>query len=192
MSAVHVNPRFWPHEPPTDPQNPIFPLDNVDNDLEEFKPQRWTKLKAQPIPSMVREANERKAVEDSTVQSDTLDPNVTPSRLFTPAKGSFIPFGEGQRSCIGRRFAQVEILATLAVIFSKYSVELAVGEWASDKEVSEMTKDQRAQIWHKAADAARFAWKHKLVSSITVKLRADGQVPFRFVKKGEERFLNLS
>lgn len=191
LSAVHVNPRFWPHDPPTDPQNPIFPLDNVDNDLEEFKPQRWMKPKAEPIPSMIRQAqngstNERKTVEDSS------NPNATaPSHLFTPVKGSFIPFGDGQRSCIGRRFAQIEVLATLAVIFSQYSVELAVGEWASDKEVSEMTKEQKAQIWNKAADAARLAWKQKLVSGITVKLRADAQVPFRVVKKGEERFLDV-
>jgi cytochrome P450 len=186
MSAVHVNPRFWPHGAPTNPQNPIFTLDNLDNDLEEFKPQRWLKAGVKQMPSFVDEH-----VKDKFHDLDMPHSIATSPRLYTPAKGSYIPFGEGQRSCLGRRFAQVEILTALAVMLSQHSVELAVGEWASDKEVSEMTKEQRTDTWNKAADAGRRAWKDKLTSGLTVKLRGDAHVPFRFVEKGEERFYDL-
>lgn len=187
MSAVHVNSRFWPHEAPTDPQNPIFPLDNLDNDLEEFKPQRWLKPGVKPTQSLVDENTNGKPHEFDTQTSIA----ASASRLYTPAKGSYIPFGEGQRSCLGRRFAQVEILTALAVVFSQYSVELAVGEWSNDREVSEMTKERREETWNKAAEIARRAWKEKLTSGLTVKLRGDAHIPFRFVKKGEERFFDL-
>ncbi len=43
VHSVHRNPKFWPHSPPKDPQKPYFPPGNPDNDLEEFKPERWLK-----------------------------------------------------------------------------------------------------------------------------------------------------
>ena len=39
--AVHRNPNVWPTGPPADPKRPTHPLSNLDNDLEEFKPERW-------------------------------------------------------------------------------------------------------------------------------------------------------
>lgn len=44
-----------------------------------------------------------------------------------PAPGSFIPFAEGFRSCMGSRFAKIEFCAAIAVICKNYTVELEGG-----------------------------------------------------------------
>lgn len=159
IPAVHRNPRFWPHSPPKDIQNPSFALDNLDNDLEEFKPDRWL-------------------------------PGKSGGPLYTPVRGSYIPFSEGQRACLGKRFAQVEIVAALAVIFSEYSVELAVDEWATDEEVKNMTTEERMATWKKAEEKGHWILQNKMAGVITLQLRG-AHVPVRFVKKGEERFANI-
>ncbi|KAF4633652.1 hypothetical protein G7Y89_g4461 [Cudoniella acicularis] len=181
VPAVHRNPKFWPSGPPTDPGKLLFPLDNLDNDLGEFKPERWL---------------DRSRTRLSTAEKGYGSPAPTPcssddnSGLYTPVKGAFIPFSDGQRSCLGRRFAQVEILTALAVILSEYSVELAVDEWASDEEVRKMASDKRREVWSKARQKGEFALQNKLVSIITVQLNGTS-IPLRFSKKGHERFYDL-
>lgn len=83
----------------------------------------------------------------------------------------------------------MEVLAALAVIFSQYSVELAVEEWASDEEVAAMPAggEERKKVWDKAADRARWLFREGMVSVITLQMRK-GHVPVRFVRRGEERF----
>ena len=46
---------------------------------------------------------------------------------YNPPEGAYIPFAEGHRSCMGKRFAEVEFCAAIARLFSEYSVELACG-----------------------------------------------------------------
>jgi len=77
----------------------------------------------------------------------------------------------------------------LAVIFQKYSVELAVDEWATDEEVTKMTDDQKKELYKKAQLKARETLA-TASTVITLKLQK-GFVPLRFVRKGEERFINL-
>jgi cytochrome P450 len=173
VSSVHHNPNFWPAGPPRDPKNPTFPFGNRDNDLEEFNPERWLKL---PIynPISTNSSTER----------------ATGTRLYVPPKGAFIPFSDGQRACLGKRFAQIEILAALAVIFSEYSVELAVDEWASDEVVASMGKSEREVVWAKAEKNARGLLRDKVVSIITLQLRG-AHIPVRFVRRGTEKFGDL-
>ena len=49
-----------------------------------------------------------------------------------PAKGAFAPFSEGARSCLGRKFAQVEFVACLVMVMRSWSVELAEG-WSTER-----------------------------------------------------------
>jgi len=107
--------------------------------------------------------------------------------LFTPVKGSYIPFSEGQRACLGRRFAQVEILVALAVIFSQYSVELAVDEWVNDEEVKKMSTSEKKTVWQKAKSKADWIMQNKITCILTLQIRG-AQIPVRFVKKTEEYF----
>lgn len=186
--SLHRNPHFWPAGPPSDPENPAHPRSNLDNDLEEFKVDRWLVHENSQDPKSSSDSLPLQGAR--TDDTDTLNINTaadTASSLYRPTKGSYIPFSEGFRACIGRRFAQVEVLAALAVIFSQYSVELAVDEWASDEEVEKMDRQERKAVWEKAAGRATWLLREGMASVITLQMRK-GHVPVRFVRKGKERF----
>ncbi|ERF73819.1 hypothetical protein EPUS_05523 [Endocarpon pusillum Z07020] len=190
-SCVHTNPSWWPHGPPKDPKNPAHPVSNLDNDLEEFKPERWL-LDPDHKDKTTTTAKELNILDDKTKAADDAEEfsisttSVTSPSLYRPPKGAFIPFSDGFRSCLGRRFAQVEALSALAVIFSQYSVELAVDKWATDQEVDEMDEQGRRAVWAKAASEAQ-RLIHGSTTIITLQMR-QGSVPLRFVRKGSERF----
>ncbi|PRP81004.1 putative P450 monooxygenase [Planoprotostelium fungivorum] len=44
-----------------------------------------------------------------------------------PVKGSFIPFSEGARSCLGKKFANVEMVAALSNVLRRYTIHLPEG-----------------------------------------------------------------
>ncbi|KAF2115550.1 cytochrome P450 monooxygenase-like protein [Lophiotrema nucula] len=173
--AVHKNPRYWP--------GPVKGKDGHEKpDPQRFRPERWL---AEDKPS--------DTFEDINYDDEDLrGPSGadTSASLFRPVKGSYVPFSDGYRSCIGRRFAQVEILAVFAVIFQKYSVELAVDEFASDEEIDRMPKGgkERKEVWQKAADRADKLLSKGLGSIITLQLRGS-TIPIRMVPRGEERFV---
>ena len=182
-AAVHRNPKYWPTGPPSDPSNPVHPTSNLDNDLEEFKPERW--LVATPkSESNLHTSSDRNKLETDDLGINTASDTAT---QFRPHKGAYIPFSEGYRACLGRRFAQVEVLSVLAVIFSQYSVELAVDEWASDEEVEKMDAAEKRKVWEKARNRAQELMHKGMGTIITLQMRA-GVVPLRFVKRGTERF----
>ena len=174
-AGVHRNPRYWPHSPSK--------IANKSHDLDDFVPKRW-------LPSCKKSADATEPTASSNAANvDGLENAFFESGdgLFIPTKGAFIPFSEGARSCPGRRFAQIEITAAIAVIFKTYSAELDVSEWASDAEVEQMGKDERRALYEKAKAKAR-----KLISEsetiITLQMRG-AYMPVRFVKRGEERFM---
>jgi cytochrome P450 len=167
VPSVHRNPKHWP-----------LSTGNRDNDLEEFKPERWF---------MNHNQNYANGEE-----------NPGESHLFTPQKGSYIPFSDGPRACLGKRFAQVEIVTALAVIFSSHSIELDVSyEGTNTKELSDeifqsMSKEERKSAWEKAKEKANRTWREKMTNVITLQLSGEkGRVPLRVVRRGEERFFDL-
>ncbi|KAF6228422.1 hypothetical protein HO133_008152 [Letharia lupina] len=181
--AVHRNPNQWPTGPPANPDKPTHPLSNLDNDLEEFKPERWI---------LDPDAKNTASMPEQEADTEASDLGVntaadTSAALYRPPKGAYIPFSEGHRSCIGRRFAQVEILAVLALIFSQYSVELAVDAYVSDDEVDRMTDQAKFEVWSKARDEATRQMNEDMGAIITLQLRK-GAIGIRFVKRGKERF----
>jgi cytochrome P450 len=189
IPAVHRNPKFWPHGQPKNPQKPRFALDNLDNDLEEFKPERWLK-RGDETPDTAADLRTTDSKITNTRHLSANTATETPASLYTPVKGSYIPFSDGQRACLGKRFAQVEILAALAVILTQRSVELAVDEWATDEEVEQMTRDQRRDTWNTAEEKAQWILQNKMGAMITLQLRG-AHVPVRFVRRGEERFWDV-
>lgn len=169
--------RYWPTRPSTVTDRP--------DDLDDFKPERW----------LIKSGADVKRQPDNTpTQSDDEESfggftgDTSHATLFRPVRGSYIPFSDGARSCLGRRLAQVEIMAVLAVIFQRYSVELAVDEWASDEEVAAMSVEEKIAVYGKAQEKARRIMR-TASSLITLKLHS-GFIPVRLVTKGEERFVN--
>ena len=79
-------------------------------------------------------------------------------------------------------------MAVLSVIFQLHSVELAVDEWASDDEISEMSIEEKKSLYAKAQEKARQTMR---LATTVVTLRIHkGSIPIRVVRKGEERFIN--
>lgn len=172
-AALHRNPKYWPA--------------SSSDDLLEFRPERWLVDSSKANGhTAVQETEE----ENSDVEGPDTRPDTHPS-LFRPAKGSYIPFSEGYRSCLGRRFAQVEVLAVLAVIFKTYSVELDVSMFATENELAAMEgkegEERRRAVWEKARERARDLLKTGMMTIITIQMRK-GKVPLRFVKRGKESF----
>lgn len=169
--AIHKNPRYWPAAPGQEVVNGI-------PDVQRFRPERWL-AKSQATDSFTDIAYDDEELRGPSGED-------TSSNLFKPVKGSYIPFSDGFRSCIGRRFAQVELLTAFAVIFTQYSVELAVDEWATEEEVEQMNEKEREEVWRKAADRAWRLLRENMASIITLQLRGH-TIPIRLVKRGEER-----
>jgi cytochrome P450 len=163
VPSVHRNPKFWPHS-----RSEKHSEASSANDLEEFKLERWLRPD-RPTASLAK--------------------NVDTESIYVPKKGAYIPFSDGARACLGRRFAQVEILAALALIMSRCSIELAVDEWATDEEVEKMTGHERKNVWRKAEEKANWTLQNKMACIITLKLRG-AHVPVRVVRRGEERFMD--
>lgn len=177
--GTHRNPKYWPTQPS------IITKDR--HDLNDFRPERWLVKTASGATQHIDSATESEEEEDFggfTGQD-------TSAQLFRPTRGAYLPFSDGPRSCLGRRLAQVKVVAVFAVVFQKYSIELAVDEWATDDEVEKMSSEERRRLYKLAQDKAR-----KTISSattqITLKLHEDpGFIPIRIVCKGEERFVNI-
>ncbi|KAK4456724.1 cytochrome P450 [Cladorrhinum samala] len=171
--SVHRNPRFWPTKPSERTGAPT--------DLDDFLPDRWYRT--------------RSAEGDIEVEVDDkgdyggFQGRDTSDSLYRPIRGSYIPFSDGPRSCLGRRIAIVEITAIFAVLFQKYSIELAVDEWASDEEVARMSSAEKRAVYAKAQEKSQNVLK-SATSLLTLKLHGGENVPVRLVKKGKERFIN--
>ncbi len=187
--AVHRNPHVWPTAPAVDHNPPVHPPGKRQNDLEEFKPERWI-LDTEAKRAAAKEMYESVAIDVNADEAATLGVNMPPDTaagLYKPPKGAYIPFSEGYRPCIGRRFAQVELMAVLALIFSQYSVELAVDEWATDEELETMDVQGKRKVWDKAREKVEKQLRDDMGSIITMQLRK-GFFALRLVKRGSERF----
>lgn len=73
--------------------------------------------------------------------SPSSPPSLDDETMFVPRRGSFIPWSEGERSCPGKKFSQVEVVATLAVIFRQWKVEPVT-------QGSETLEDARKRVLH--------------------------------------------
>lgn len=102
-------------------------------------------------------------------------------KFLSPVPGSFVPFSDGPRGCIGLKFAMVELCVTLARIFAEYSIELDVPSFPNiDKSL-----DARSQ-WEQARKAAEFELSGGIAYNMT--LRLTGEVPINLIPRGQERY----
>ena len=189
-TAAHRNPQYWPSGKPTFPGGKTaHPISNIDNDLEEFRPQRWLvsedNANGASTNGHAKEQMPTEKMADAEISvNESAD---TSEKLYKPVRGSYLPFSEGYRSCLGRRFAQVEILAAIAVIFQNYSVELAVDKYATDEELIKMDVNDRVETWQRAAEDARELILNGMGVIISLQMRK-GHVKLRLVPRGKETF----
>ncbi len=175
--TAHRHPKHWPAAP-----------GQKQTDLDDFVPERWFRA---------ADAKDSKDAKDSREidGADTEDyggpegPD-TSAQLFRPVRGSFTPFSDGPRSCLGRRIAQVEMLAALAVLFQRYSIELAVDAWADDGAVAAMDAPARRALYAQAQASAHETLRGA-TTLLTLKLHGAESVPVRLVPRGAERFVGI-
>ncbi|KAF6813005.1 cytochrome p450 3a21 [Colletotrichum sojae] len=175
--AAHRNPRNWPSKPSK--------ITGAPHDLDDYVPERWYRAST----DVSGNANAEVKVGD-TEDYGGYKGSDTSEKMFRPVRGSYVPFSDGPRSCLGRRIAQVEIIAALSVIFQKYSLELAVDEWATDAEVEAMSREERAKLYKKAQDKCRKTLR-TASTMLTLKLPHGTTVPLRIVPRGRERFVDF-
>jgi cytochrome P450 len=176
--AAHRNPRNWPSKPSK--------ITGLDSDIDDYVPERW--FRTQVASSGNNNSSDDVEGADTEDFGGFAGPD-TSSQMFRPPRGSYLPFSDGARSCLGRRIAQVEMIAALSVVFQKYSIELAVDEWASDAEVERMGRAERAEVYKKAQAKARSIIR-QATSILTLKLHGNKFIPIRLVPRGEERFVD--
>ncbi|KLO08418.1 614/534 cytochrome P450 [Schizopora paradoxa] len=72
------------------------------------------------------------------------DPNEFKPKRFLKdwPRDAFVPFSIGQRSCVGRRFSETESIAILAVILSRYRIEVK----AEPQFASETFEERKARV----------------------------------------------
>ncbi|PYH91563.1 cytochrome P450 [Aspergillus ellipticus CBS 707.79] len=95
--------------------------------------------------------------------------------FLTPEPGTFVPFSEGARGCLGYRFALVELCAVVARLFKENSVRLLTrGEEGGEDGVWGAGKDS----WEKARERAELALSEGV--RFDMSLRVMRNVPVRF------------
>lgn len=170
--GAHRNPKYWPSKG----------KEGEASDLDEYLPERWFR------PSLTAGKTDAAAMEEEEEDYGGFKGPDTSAQLYRPVRGSFIPFSDGPRSCLGRRIAQVEMVAALAVLFQRYSVELAVDE--AEDVVEGLGDDEKRELYNRARTKSRETVR-KATSLLTLKLHGDLKVPIRLVKRGQEKFLGL-
>jgi cytochrome P450 len=183
---THRHPKYWPYIS-SDPND----LDDSAGDLETFKPERW--LADKPGPHTSFDTSATNSHVDFTkslasVTDDTVDSSSdTAASFFRPAKGAYIPFSIGPRACLGRRFAQIEVLAVLAVILKTYSVELSTDAYADPRNVDQMSVDEKRKVWEQARTEMERKIRDEAGTVVTLQLRGDN-VDLKLRKRGQEVF----
>lgn len=154
-SATHQHPKYWP-QPRRSQASP-----STSNPVASFNPQYWL--------------GPRDAYPQGVSQ---------PEGFLRPHPGSYVPFSDGSRGCLGKKFALVELCALVARIFSEYSVEL-VAEGDEDGSSKATSKEE----WTRARSSA----EHQLSEGVEfdMSLRFKGMVPITFVKRGHEKYSEL-
>ena len=181
IPSVHRNPKYWPAGRPKDAKKQFHPPCDPDKDLEEFKPERWI-VEDRSSPN----TPSSKPRDNSSTKNDTETAELPAHTILQPPRGSYIPFSLDSRACLGRRFANVEILAALASILHSHTIELAVPEMDDENAWKEMDREEKKRCWERARDKGNWTWQNKCGVVITLQMRGAG-VPVWVRSRGKER-----
>ncbi|KAK0727093.1 cytochrome P450 [Lasiosphaeria miniovina] len=175
--SVHRNPRWWPTRPSE--------RSGAATDLDDYLPERWFRPSLTPSnssSSSSSSSSNNSSSGPSTAANEAQEDyggfqgSDTSASLYRPVRGSFVPFSDGPRSCLGRRIAMVEMVAAVATIFQRHSIELAVDELATDDEVGTMGAEERRRVYAKAQYRSRDTLR-QATSILTLKLHDGKFVP---------------
>lgn len=113
--STHHNSRYWPSGSPCDEK---FALD-------QFYTRRW--LSKPGNNDFILKSGDFETKLGLEQKLDVVR-DLQRAELFRPYPGAFIAFSIGARGCLGRCFAETELLAVIAVLLKDHSLELGVEE----------------------------------------------------------------
>lgn len=90
-------------------------------DVDVYDPSRWDPNNTKSFLQKYNDTSTYNTTEASTAKE------VKGSKepvLLKPLRGAWIPFSDGIRACLGKKFAQVEFVAVLTVLLRRHRVEL--------------------------------------------------------------------
>ncbi|KAL8853819.1 MAG: hypothetical protein Q9221_001290 [Calogaya cf. arnoldii] len=196
--SVHRNPSVWPHTKFS------IRTPGKENDLNDFIPERWILGDETYHPPSSQSNDNSKKPNTTTANGDLpghattieeLESNssldIGSSTLFRPPPGAFIPFSDGPRACLGRRFAMVELVAVISTIMRDYSVELDTREWVKEEELKGMDKGKREGVYSKARSRAWEVLEKELGGLATLQC-VGRKVGVRVCRRGGEVFGDIS
>ncbi|KAE8407188.1 cytochrome P450 [Aspergillus pseudonomiae] len=144
-SATHRHPQYWPRR---ESSTHLTASDNRKKRpfaVSDFDPERWIQ----------------------TTDGGKYE-------FLSPIPGSFIPFAEGSRACLGYRFALVELCASVAIVFKSSSVRLLT----KDEEADGSSFGGASDTWEAARDRAELALSEGV--KFDMSLRVVHGLPVRF------------
>ncbi|CEL06620.1 hypothetical protein ASPCAL09792 [Aspergillus calidoustus] len=103
-------------------------------DVQIFSPQRWDARNKESY--LARNAD----------LTGLNSPGLEYSTIHKPVRGAYIPFSDGVRACLGKKFAQVEVVIALTVILRQYRIELAQKGEKGRKQAERALEDSASMI----------------------------------------------
>lgn len=104
---------------------PPFTNINLNSSSLHYSEEYWGPDAAQFYPQRWDARNQESFLAKNTLTPGLAGPGLEYATVHKPTRGAFIPFSDGFRACLGKKFAQVEFVVALAVLFRDYKVELA-------------------------------------------------------------------
>jgi cytochrome P450 len=103
-------------------------------DAATFNPQRWDAR------------NQNSFLAENASTPGLAAPGLEYPTIHKPVRGAFIPFSDGFRACLGKKFAQVEFVAALSVLFRDYKVELADDSPGARKDAERVLRESTSVL----------------------------------------------
>ena len=94
--------------------------------------------------------------------------NLKVESLWTPPKGAYVPWSDGARACPGKKFGQVEFVASMVALFRRHRVEIVPGVGESEGAARERAL---GVVWDSAV-------------KLLLQIRRPEEVGLRWVERG--------
>ncbi|KAF7909148.1 hypothetical protein EAE99_011518 [Botrytis elliptica] len=119
INAMHSHPKYW------------------GSDALIWRPNRWI---------LSKKSDSETRIQEEDLPNESTTPKSTPEEefLFSPQKGTYVPWSEGARACPGKKFGQVEFVATMVSLFRKHRIEVVPEKGES---VEEARKRAEKSVW---------------------------------------------
>ena len=120
INAIHSHPRYW------------------GPDSLVWRPSRWV-LTSPPVSLG--------PTDNAATSNTTTKTELSRESLYTPPKGTYVPWSEGARVCPGKKFGQVEFVASMATLFRRHRLEVMPERGESSQAARERAL---AAVWDSA------------------------------------------